>query len=225
MRTAVQLARIDNQMAYLAELEVSAKEVEAWAEAEKEKGKGHGKRGEEKKRKRGEDGDIDVEEEDSSSLSSWSEGKEQVTWREALAYFSSRGVTPEAYMEDQHGAKQKQNLNSYRRRYVPLMNRPKGRTYEETVADFTGKKQMVYEEHKQKREAGEKRGGDVQFFQRLRGELRDLDVKVAAAVAKVEEREEEERRDQKQVQEAQRQVQRQPRPQKKKEKERVLVSR
>lgn len=195
-QAAVRLARVDNALAFIGDLTVGIRDVEAWAAAETARraaqggGGGAGKGG--RKRPRGDgngeaaaaaaaagmDVDVDVVESEAGApepegAGHWSGGRERVPWREALGYLRSHGLCTDGAAVG--GEEPRWNgggggPGGGSGRYTPLGERAVGKTYAATVADMSGRKRALYEEAQQKRAAAERRGGDEAFFQRLRGQ-------------------------------------------------------
>jgi hypothetical protein len=84
-----------------------------------------------------------------------------MTWRDALAYLSAQGIVP-----DLEVSKKKKGIWTP---YVPLKDRPLGKTYEEAVLGMGTKKRELYEQAQRKRKAAETKGGMEAFFHNMRG--------------------------------------------------------
>lgn len=188
-QAAVRLARVENALAYVAELPVAVADVEAWTAEERARaGRGRGTwesvggggdGGSAKKQKRSQPEDpprdggeqaMGVESEQKedgaaggTTTADWAHGRQEVPWKEVLCFVESQGLSLEA-PGGEDGPRRTSNS-----RYVPLAQRALGKTYAETVAGLSGRKRALYEEAQQKREAGARKGGDQAFFRRLRG--------------------------------------------------------
>jgi len=133
------------------------------------------KQEDEEGREEGEDMSVDGSgsgkgsDDDNSSSRSKGEGRreeeeeeeEMIKWRDALAYLSSRGIVP-----DLEESKKRKGIWTP---YIPLSDRPLGKSYDEAVAEMGAKKRELYEQAQRKRGAAEKKGGMDDFFFRMRG--------------------------------------------------------
>lgn len=192
-QAAVRLARVENALAFIGDLMVGVRDVEAWAAAETARraaqggGGGAGKGGRKRPRRDGNgevaaaaaemDGDVDVVESGAGApepegAGHWSGGRERVPWREALGYLRSHGLCTDGAAVGREEPRRNGGGGGPggNGRYTPLGERAVGKTYAATVADMSGRKRALYEEAQQKRAAAERRGGDEAFFQRLRGQ-------------------------------------------------------
>ncbi|GAB5033810.1 trna pseudouridine(38 39) synthase [Nannochloropsis oceanica] len=185
---AVKLARLNNHLEYVGELEVSRNELEQWADTELKEGRfqqGQQRRqqqnqGEGKRRKKegegGRVGDVGGEDisvdgsgkgSDDGDCSNDDRGKEEeeemvmIKWRDALAFLSTRGIVP-----DLEESKKRKGIWTP---YIPLRDRPLGKSYEEAVAEMGAKKRELYKQAQKKRETAERKGGMADFFLRMRG--------------------------------------------------------
>ena len=77
-----------------------------------------------------------------------------MSWREALAFLAERGLSP--------GTADKV-------RHTELRQRNCGKSYQELLADLGGRKNIMYEESRQKRDAAEKEGKNQPYLTKLRG--------------------------------------------------------
>lgn len=197
-QTAVRLARLQDQMGYVGELAVRKAALDGWVDAELGMGRFQGSRFQKQEKKKkgkrreagggegagtaggggGEGGsktceamnnesgsvhgvsDRGGEAEDEKSV-----GKKEdtvlMTWRDALAYLSAQGIVP-----DLEVSKKKKGIWTP---YVPLKDRPLGKTYEEAVLGMGTKKRELYEQAQRKRKAAETKGGMEAFFHNMRG--------------------------------------------------------
>lgn len=192
-QAAVRLARLHNHLEHVAEIKVSKAALEAWAECELALGRSqqggsrpqNGDKGSSKRQCVGENGGgkekkggMEEEEAMSRDGANETQGEDvQIEWRDALAYLETLGIVP-----DLEESKRRKGIWTP---YIPLKDRPVGKTYEEAVAEIGGKKRELFEQAQRKRETAAKLGGTKAFFQKMRGvdAINTAEMEPAAAAA------------------------------------------